>query len=351
MYDLIVVGGGPVGCYLAYQFSKKGRKVLLLEEHKEIGKPLACSGHVSNLIWNFLDPSFKDGLVENKIKGAIFHTQNKAYLFKQKGFSYVINRIKLDKVLAKLARESGVEILNGHKFIDLVKTPSHLTIHSKSKQGVEVFKSKLLAGCDGALSSVRKVEGFSNPKLFLGIFCYIQEETHSNYVEVFPSLTKDFFAWKIPRGKRTEYGLASSNFKNLYNLFKSFLFKNEISKSQISSLHSGLIPIQFLKNFTSDRVFLAGDSCGLVKPFTGGGIVYGLTSAKIAASTISPDNPETLGKYERALKSALGREILIGGLISKVYSLPSPIQKILFKFGSSFVKTGHLDKPSTFINR
>ena len=41
-YDVIIVGAGPVGGRAATLLSQEGLSVLLLEEHKEIGRPFQC---------------------------------------------------------------------------------------------------------------------------------------------------------------------------------------------------------------------------------------------------------------------------------------------------------------------
>ena len=43
-YDVVVVGAGPVGGYLATRLATGGASVLILEEHAEIGRPFQCAG-------------------------------------------------------------------------------------------------------------------------------------------------------------------------------------------------------------------------------------------------------------------------------------------------------------------
>ena len=43
-YDVIVIGAGPVGGYLAWKLTQSGLTVLLVEEHSEIGRPFQCAG-------------------------------------------------------------------------------------------------------------------------------------------------------------------------------------------------------------------------------------------------------------------------------------------------------------------
>ena len=46
-YDVIVIGAGPIGGYLAWKLKTHGLTVLLLEEHSEIGRPFQCAGMVN----------------------------------------------------------------------------------------------------------------------------------------------------------------------------------------------------------------------------------------------------------------------------------------------------------------
>ncbi len=46
-YDVIIVGAGPVGGYLARKFREEKFDVLILEEHDQIGRPSSCAGLVN----------------------------------------------------------------------------------------------------------------------------------------------------------------------------------------------------------------------------------------------------------------------------------------------------------------
>jgi flavin-dependent dehydrogenase len=46
-YDVVIVGAGPIGGYLANKLAKKNISVLLLEEHAELGRPFQCAGLVN----------------------------------------------------------------------------------------------------------------------------------------------------------------------------------------------------------------------------------------------------------------------------------------------------------------
>ena len=45
--DVVIIGGGPTGLSAAITTARKGLNTLVLEEHPEIGQPLACGEGIS----------------------------------------------------------------------------------------------------------------------------------------------------------------------------------------------------------------------------------------------------------------------------------------------------------------
>ena len=54
-YDLGIVGGGPVGGYIAGRIAEKGFKVAVFEKNNEIGKILNCAGLVTPRVFDLID--------------------------------------------------------------------------------------------------------------------------------------------------------------------------------------------------------------------------------------------------------------------------------------------------------
>ena len=100
---------------------------------------------------------------------------------------------------------------------------------------------------------------------------------------------------------------------------------------------------------TSDRVFLVGDAAAQTKPFTGGGILYGMRCSDIASECIDVDDPSSLQMYEEEWRSELSDEIMLGRLIEKFYSLPSMVQKPALKLFQGRIGV-HMDMPSTLFS-
>jgi len=334
MHDFTVCGAGPVGSYLAWKLSKKGFNVLLLEEHKEIGEPLACSGLVSRNLWNFIPENKK--IVEREIKGARLHVGRKIHKFYSNPL--VINRPALDKLLAEKAEKSGAKLVKSAKLFSFLEGDEHVSLYIKSKI-FENIKTKVLAGCDGPLSIVRKKMCLPSPRFLHGIFCYTDEKPDS-YVDLYYKKAPGFFGWRIPRKECVEYGIASE--KNAKKYFEKFSKKLKFSYERV---YSGLIPFGLLPRITTKRVFLCGDAASHTKPYSGGGIIYGLTSAEIASSVIKPDEPN-MKTYEKEWRERLAKEIKTGLWIKRFYHLPSPFLNIAL---SSLSKKQYLemDRPSS----
>jgi flavin-dependent dehydrogenase len=101
---------------------------------------------------------------------------------------------------------------------------------------------------------------------------------------------------------------------------------------------------------TGRRALLVGDAAAQTKPFTGGGIVYGMTCADAAARVVDPKTPETLAAYERAWRSELAAEIRLGAWVRRAYSLPEPVQRLGLRALSGEIGV-HMDRPSTLVSR
>ena len=100
-----------------------GHDVVVFEQG-EIGEPLACSGHVSLDLWEYVPEAARDELFQNAIYGARFHlggADSRAYPFyKREPVSNAIDRVGLDRVLAEAAETAGSEVRDGHTVTEVL---------------------------------------------------------------------------------------------------------------------------------------------------------------------------------------------------------------------------------------
>ena len=248
-----IIGGGICGLYLAWKLSEKGYKVTLFEKNKKIGKE-ACSGLFSKRILDFIPESKK--LIQNQIEYALLHFPKKTIRIDFSGNFYVMEHARLDRLVLSLAQKNGTKIILNKK-VDYFPT------------GFE-----RIIGCDGATSKVRRLLGLKNPELRLGIQGFIPGREPSGFVETWP--TEYGFLWKIPRANEIEYGIIEKK-DRAKEIFDNFLTKKKIN---LKKINSALIPQGFIIPFNS-KVTLCGDSAGLTKPWSGGGVIWGLKAADI----------------------------------------------------------------------
>jgi len=294
-----IVGGGAIGLYLAWKLSEIGNQVTVFEKKEKIGK-VACSGLFSKRILDFIPESLK--LVENKINSVFIHFPKKTVKVHFSKEFFIISHFQLDNLLAELAERAGAKILLGHS-IDSIP---------------EGFDRVI--GCDGPNSIIRRELSLKEPSFRLGIQGFVPKQDYSAFVETWP--VDKGFIWKIPRGKETEYGIMASP-ETAKVLFNEFLIKNKL---ELNRLSSGLVP-QGLLIPTNPSVTLCGDAAGLTKPWSGGGVVWGL----IAARLLLKNFPDLL-KYRNSLKKFFLPKIALSKAATKMvyflgFNLPGFLPK------------------------
>ena len=347
MRDFVVVGAGPAGSRFARRAAENGHDVLVFEQGT-VGEPLACSGHVSTDLWTFTPPGTRDELLQNEVFGARFHlggADSPAYPFyKDEPVSNVIDRVGLDRRLAEAARDAGAAVREDHTVLDVAEGRNAVTVEVRGPGGVETHEARMVVGADGPSSRVRSSLDLPDPsELLHGVLGFDPNPDHQDFVDVHLTVP-NFFAWRIPRGDAgVEYGLAMGPGHDVRERFESFTADYD---AETENRCSGLIPIGPPTRVTGHRSLLVGDAAAQTKPFTGGGIRYGMIAADHAARTVDPRDTGTLGDYERAWRADLRREIRLGGLVRRAYDLPEPVQRAGLWTLSGEIGV-HMDRPTT----
>ncbi len=278
IYDVVVVGAGPIGCKTAELITKKGFKVLVLEEHPEVGIPVQCSGLVSHRIFK-LSGSSKD-VVVNKLKNARFCCKKNYVELKSKKNVYVIDRKRFDKKMAEKCEDAGVKIKTSTRFENYKKNKNFIEIETTKGK----FQTKILIGCDGPNSTVARDAGIKLPdNILTGIQFTAENNFNPGIVELWfgSKICPDFFGWVIPENEIfARIGLASS--KKVVEHFDNFIKNRLKNKIKFKSKLAGPIRYGLIENSVSDNIVLVGDAACHIKPFSGGGIIYGLIGANFA---------------------------------------------------------------------
>jgi len=290
-----IVGAGTIGLYLAWKLAEKGYKITVFERKAKIGeKP--CSSLISERLKDFIP--LKQSIITNRISSFIIHFPKKDIILNLKIPHLVINRKELNETLFEFCQRAGVQI-KFNKFV------------SKIPEGFDI-----IIGCDGALSKIRDCLFLPKPYFRQGIFFRIPCQDSSFQVETWP--LKSGFLWKIPRGEEVEYG-GIGKVGLIKKGFERFYLKQKVNISK-TELKTGLIP-QGLIIPKTKNITLCGDSIGLTKPWSGGGIIWGLK-----ASNILLDNFPDFEKYHREVKNFFRLKIIKGKLLNS----------LVYFFGNNF---------------
>ncbi|MCL4326606.1 MAG: NAD(P)/FAD-dependent oxidoreductase [Candidatus Thermoplasmatota archaeon] len=334
-YDVVVVGAGPSGSVASDIIARYGYDVLLIEEHITAGNPVQCTGLISP---ETITESDYRGDIEGKIYGANIYTPSlKRYSFESSDArAVVIDRKKFDSYLATRAVKNGVDLSVDTKLLDFKVKDGLVKVRvSKGKENSEI-STRILIGADGFGSTVRKIAGIKPPSELLSAFEMevVLKNVDPNRVEVFfgNNIAPRFFGWLVPAGDVCRIGVATAGSRypaiHYYtNLKRVIADMHNIKTEEIAELKmiTGGIPIGFMKNVSSDNLLLIGDAAGQIKPVSGGGIYYGILSAKIASTVVKEalengtvDN-HALSTYDKKLYTASGREIRKGVRLRKIF--------------------------------
>jgi len=348
--EIVIVGAGPAGCYTAQLLKKYGFKTRIIEEHREVGKPVRCAGLVGRQVFeNTLLPLSESSII-NQINGALFFYRDDNFQIKREGVAYVIDREKFDKNLSR-----GLEVECGKKLIEIKKEGSGYIL----KTDLENIYADLVIGADGPSSQVRKFININRNngkddkkdkrrdrvKLYAGVQYRIKldkELTSPSIALVYLREGIPFFIWIIPEGDNIiRLGVISKNCrKDLEQFIEEFRIKGEI----IEKL-AGIFLLGLTQNFYQN-IALVGDAACQVKPLTGGGIYYGLKSAELLAECVRDNR---LDEYDRRLKKKYGKEIKFGLKARKLYEEinEKELKNIFMLFKKN---TGIIERAANFEN-
>jgi geranylgeranyl reductase family protein len=306
--EVAIVGGGPAGAFCAFELAKQGFSPVIFDHSHPREKP--CGGGISpSVIAKF---PFVEGLRgEGRTFGSFdivscIDTPQVTSCAFENGFA--ISRRVFDQAIMKMATDSGGRLIE-EKIVSIIRQDDMWVLHSNKS----TVKAKLLVGADGVFSIVRRqtVGAISREHLALTFGYYaLGGESRATikflaeipgYIWAFPG--KD--AINVGIGSQLRYG---SKLKPLLDGFiESNLAQIKIVSSYAACLPSASNPQFFNLPCAGRDWLLVGDAAGHVDPISGGGILYALWGAKLAAQAIGNGD---VASYDTLWRRAYGTYLM-----------------------------------------
>ncbi|PMQ01024.1 MAG: FAD-dependent oxidoreductase [Dictyoglomus sp. NZ13-RE01] len=329
IWDIVIIGAGPIGNFAGYLAGKKSLKVVILEEHDKIGEPIHCLGKLS--FHAFEEYPLPKNSILSPLKGAYIYSPigKEVKLKKNKVDSYILDRTKFDNDIGEMAEKAGAKFLFGTKAFGIEHFNGYSEIYFKEKGKINKLKAKIIIVAEGAKRQFLRSLGFPAKPHLVGL----QYEISGIYlkdnecVELYfgEKYSKGFFAWISPlKGDLVKIGTAVLPGNNpkvyLENLILNL--KERSSKFKILKEYGGIIPLYGpYEMYIYPNIIVLGDAGGFNKSTTGGGIYFGLKGAEIALNQaykyLNNGNIKHLKEYEFLIKRAFGKELFFTGLIRR----------------------------------
>jgi digeranylgeranylglycerophospholipid reductase len=328
--DVIIVGGGPAGCFTAFLLAKRGFDVLVLERHPSVGHGVVCAGLIGAQAFDRFHLPRRP--IINQIQDVIFFSPSgiRFSYRTDKPMAFMVDRRKFDRNMAGMAMSSGAEVRCNSLARDMGIRGDGVIVEVESPEGRYDLRAKMAVIACGFNPQLTEKLRLGRPRE-----CLQGAETELNVdgvreaeIYVGRDIAPGSFAWVVPmNSQRAKIGMTTGENADLF--VRSFLH-NPIIRHRIKShnpeIKVDVIPIRPIEKSFTERVLVVGEAAGQVKPTTGGGIYYGLIAAKLAAETIREASSQGrfddsfLKRYEERWRHELGGELEIGYRFRQVFS-------------------------------
>ena len=295
-YNVLIIGAGPAGSFLAHKLKNKDIKVLILEKEK-FPRYKTCAGGLSKKAYNILSLEFKNinSIVEKTVKNGLYVRYNKfTFVNTDEELIYMTYRSVLDNFLVKAAVDNKTIFFKDNITIEKINTKNNTVSYLEGKKEI-IVNYDILVGAWGNNIHLNKLVNLYPCDHFnlssswegpAGLKFKDYEEKYSltQIMKKYPG----FVCYIFPKKELITAGIFTSKYpfphvwRDLWIDFLNFWNLDKKIKPKYS-----VIPIRdFNKPISRDNIILTGDAAGLADPYTGEGIYYAFISAMIASKNI-----------------------------------------------------------------
>ena len=317
LVDVLIVGAGPGGLFMAARLAARGVRTLVCEEHERVGDPVHCTGVLS--AESFAKFDLPDSATLNQLTSVRFLSPSGIPVdyTTPAPLATVIDRPIFDRALATRAIAAGAEIRVGARVTDLEIDAAG----ASAMVGGALLRARLVVLACGATYKFQRRFGFGLPTSYLQTAQRELSVRRAGNVELHfgKDIAPGGFAWAVPvlrpEGACVRIGvMASRDIRGCYGrMVERVRDRWGVASSDVRP-RVKILPLGAVGRTYGDRMLAIGDAAGLVKPTTGGGIHYSILSAALAADVVVASlaadrlDAHTLSAYETAWRTELADE-------------------------------------------
>jgi len=289
-YEIIVVGGGLAGLSFAILSARSGRKVLLIEKGK-YPRHKVCGEFISRESLRFMCDlglpivDLQLPMIDKFVLTSPYGAQASCKL-NMGGIG--ISRYLIDDLLAKIAKEEGVELLTEKKVSSISKSTEDANFNVKLSNGNE-FEGKLVIAAFGRNSGLNN-EPDSTKEKFIGVKYHVSDGPADDTIEIHNFKGGYCGISKVEGDKYCLCYLAKASAfakhgSNIEQFEDEVLKKNKHLRKRLEAprLIKAVVTskIQFgVHDAGSEHALTIGDAAGFIPPLTGNGMSLAFRAAK-----------------------------------------------------------------------
>lgn len=316
------------------ELARRGFDVALAEEHSAIGEPVDCTGVLGIEAFQRFD--LPRELVVGEIAAVTLHSPGGVPITheEEKPFAYAVDRAALDRGLARRATEAGATLYLSTRAVRVERNPGEIAVECRQPSGERVrLAAKLLILAGGPQFSFQEDLGLgTSPVLWQSAHAELPGNGLSHpQVYLGQNVAPGAFAWAVPvqRGGRPSVRVGVNGRTDAPRYLRRLCaerFSHLMRDGEPVTPRSWVVPIVPLARTFGERVLAVGDAAGQVKGTSGGGIYFGMLSARMAAETAADAlrsgefGSEGLAKYEKRWRELLGLDLRLGSLLRRLFS-------------------------------